>query len=424
MDLSVNQMIKILYPLALLTIILLPNQRVGELSWHGLRVMPADLALGAALLVWLVLIAWFRVTPHGQNAVVPPIPRIPACHFALLAVALASMIVADLSRVEVKDWLQSAVRELAQLIEYLLVGYLIFSAAFQHSRRLNTALWVWFGSSALVIAWGLGELFLQPHAAYVGASFGTHGFAGRHAYSTYLALALPALLGTALTEQRRWMQLLLVCLVIGGVVSILSPGGLLVVLISLTLVSAWHSRRAAALCVGGIALFLLVLPVLLPRNYSECVQKGCNFLHGRDVKKVYLEPQAVLNLFERHSLLGVGIGNYQANIGQYYFSLPNTEKLEEGSTGGYWLILGSMGWLGLCSLVALLLYHRRLINEAARRASLSLWTDQRWALALRGSLAGFVLASLFSNVLVRGTGLAFALVLSSISSSSMKERGE
>jgi hypothetical protein len=127
---------------------------------------------------------------------------------------------------------------------------------------------------------------------------------------------------------------------------------------------------------------------------------------------LYSEWQAGLNMLEWNFPTGVGIGNYQSNIYEYYFGLPYQEQLKPDSLNGYLVLASTGGWLALAMLMAALACFGRLAFGTARSAP----TAARAGLAagLAGALAGFLAAQVYSSLLVRGTGLVFGLILALI----------
>lgn len=67
-----------------------------------------------------------------------------------------------------------------------------------------------------------------------------------------------------------------------------------------------------------------------------------------EVPQRYLEGYAALNVLSQYPLLGVGLGNYQLHIGEFYQGMPKTNTIVPGSRIGYGVILASTGLLGLC----------------------------------------------------------------------------
>jgi len=126
-------------------------------------------------------------------------------------------------------------------------------------------------------------------------------------------------------------------------------------------------------------------------------------------KKQYIEWYAALGWSppkENTFATGVGPGNYQLNIGPYYASLPNEEKMPADSNNLYLVQAVSLGFLGLGALLWVL-------GHFARQAWLGLRRNPNdWLGAgVLGSLVAFFFVNLFHALIVRGTGIVLAFIL-------------
>jgi hypothetical protein len=137
------------------------------------------------------------------------------------------------------------------------------------------------------------------------------------------------------------------------------------------------------------------------------------------VRKRWIEWSAALNLMAGRTtdqgaswenfLLGVGVGNYQRHINSYYGSLPNLRKIEPDTSNLYLVTGASMGLAGLACLIWYFAHFWR----AAR----TLWDRgqsyylRAIGLGLAGSVLGVMCANLFTNSLVRGTGIVLMFLL-------------
>jgi len=119
-----------------------------------------------------------------------------------------------------------------------------------------------------------------------------------------------------------------------------------------------------------------------------------------------------LKMLADNPLLGVGAGNYQLRIGEYYGLLPDVKKSEPDTNNLYLVVAGSMGLAGLVSLVALLSYFWRLAGGLWLRVETD-W-ERGLAAGLAGSIGAMVAANFFTSLLVRGTGLVMILVVALI----------
>jgi hypothetical protein len=128
------------------------------------------------------------------------------------------------------------------------------------------------------------------------------------------------------------------------------------------------------------------------------------------VKKQYIEWQAAQGFAaprQRAFATGVGPGNYQVNIGSFYASLPNEEKMPPDSNNLYIVQGVSLGLFGLAALLWTVGHFASRALHAARSAS----DEGRWlAVGVLGSLAAWAFVNIFHASIVRGTGLVLALL--------------
>lgn len=146
------------------------------------------------------------------------------------------------------------------------------------------------------------------------------------------------------------------------------------------------------------------------------------------IKKEYEEWVAGIYMASEHLWLGVGPGQYQLNIGQYYGSNPNSAiRLEPDSNNLYTVYGASLGLAGLIALLQLILNGWRGSWRTARNAAghegvpstevseIALWWSKPEGRALAAGVCGaftaFLIINMFSALLVRGTGIIFAFLL-------------
>jgi O-antigen ligase len=220
---------------------------------------------------------------------------------------------------------------------------------------------------------------------------------------------LPVLFGLAVAlpcwKRRAWM-LPVVCL---GLVTTLSGATFLAVALGLGLVCAARGQKTF---LGFAAVFLLctvLLPPVLPRPNADILHESVA-LYGPEgrVTKRYPEWQAAAEMTRENPWLGVGIGNYQKNVGQYYGTIPSpAEKLESDTQNLYLVLASTTGLPGLFCFVGML----ALFAARAARGVVTAHSPFASALAL-GLLAGlvaFAVNALWSPLLVRGIGIPLAV---------------
>jgi len=407
-----------LFPILLLMILVAPTQ--WGLTVKGIPFAPADLVLGVGFLAWAVLVVGRRVSP-----VIPP-----ACLWMLVAVALASAVNAIRAvntgqgfapmapGYEIAGTPLKSVAEVVQLVEYFLVAYvLVFSAVReeQHARGASLAL---AAVTALVVLGGLFHYVTRADEPFfVRSSFGSRGI-----YGGYLAMTLPVVFAMALDSVDTRLRLGLFAVVIAGAVTILSPGALIGLITALLLVAARSSSRVLQATLAGVLAFGVVTAVALPRNYDQNVYQ---FLHFRTADEQQLRAQwrewiAGVFITQEHPLLGVGPGNFQQNLANAYgahgLEYPGKARpgadlasglMEPDTNNLYVVTAATTGLLGLAALLWMLIYFGKTASAVVRRPGSGV--ARVLALGIWGGIIGFAVTSIFSSLLVRGTGVVLAI---------------
>lgn len=257
------------FVLLILLILAMCNEAAFEVRLGGVRVpvAAADVLLALAL---LALVA--QAVRRGRSGLRLP----PPAAFALAAAAALAVIPCATARL-------SAAKEAAQIIEYFLVGFLVFLSV-EETGDVKALAGAFVAAVAIVVGWGAADYF---RFGQVGPLDVKAGYANRNALGAFLAMAVPALYGMAL-HVRRWpARVGLLIVVGGGLVVNLSGGSLLACLAVMTFLSALRGPRTllAHICVLG--LVVLAAPRLLPRPYhtdtlasSLALEVDDNFLLG------------------------------------------------------------------------------------------------------------------------------------------------
>lgn len=372
--------------LLLLVLLFMPTQwtlgQLGPEAMRGAEARKTHVAIGDVV-VSLACLAWAARTTakrEWKKVLLPPLPCWLFVGVAVLS-ALHCRAVGEAvldSPHPLKLLKHQPVREaLTEIVEYtlyLLVTYTLFANLLCDSHRLKVGVYGFCAATTAVIALGVFQWFAtEPRAsASVTATFGS-----RNIYNGFLCMALPLMFALARHSSyntRRWL--------------------------------------AGAGAVGIVTLLAGLVPLTVLHD-----EEG-------DIKKQYIEWQAVLNMMEdtreNNFLLGVGTGNYQLNVGRYYGFLPNKEKMPRDSNNLYLVIGGSMGLFGLAAWIWILAHHLKLAN-ALRRQTTDAW-QRSLATGLCGSLWALAFINLFHALLVRGTGLVMVLLLAMLTA--MNDRGQ
>jgi len=408
----------LLWPAVLLLILVAPTQYSYAITHKdGPFILYADLLAALLAGIWLISVL---TRDRWRGLVLPPLAM-----WALLGVALLSVAGATS--------LKSSAVEVAQLVLYFVVVYSMFADVVHSQHRMMLAVKALMISATVIIALAVYQYFTTAEAALVRGTF-----TNSNVYGGFLAMVLPLFYGMALwitdRNQRVW---LLALIVVGGATMLAGPQFwcLVVVLVGM---SALRGSRSLGLLLLAAAVFFALLIIALPRSraalfhdVADPIEHGEAFkvvtMPGEEapplVKKRWLEWQPALTMLAENWLSGVGVGNYQLNIGEssYYGLLPNAKKTEPDANNLYLVTASSTGFLGLVALVAWIGYFVGAARRLWRRAG-----DQ-WALGLAAGLAGsawaIALVIIFSSLFVRGNSLIWALLLAMIASAHLRGLG-
>jgi len=354
---------------------------------------PADLALAATAGVWfldlLVCRDWRRLLR------LPPWP-----HLALVAwAAVSALTAADRG---------AAVKELVQLVEYFLVGSMLFEAYLREGAvRVRQSLAVLGCATAVVLALALAHYF-GPDASPLSVR-GTFG--NRNVLGGFLALALPLCFAGALGARGAAVKAACAALFTAGLTVTLSGAAYIAVAGAVVCLAALRGPRFFVPAVAALVAWqAFVLPRLPRENDLAHFQSVALYDGAGNVERRYPDWQAAYSMALTHPWLGVGPGSYQKHIGQYYDNVPRqTGPSEPDIQNLYAVLAASCGLPALCAFLALL---GVAVRDAAR-AGLASADRARGALALgtAGALGAFAVAAVWHPLLVRGIGLPLVFLL-------------
>jgi len=359
----------------------------------------------------------------------------PAALWAWVAAAVLSVSMAAvegegaLARGAIKD----GVVEVAQLVLYFVVAYMIFVDILRDGTMLRRAYLTLLAASCVVVLWGLADYVTQADAMQVKAGFGN-----RNAYSAFLVMVIPLLVGVSAYGASRLLRGGALALAFGAAITMLGPPHVWL-MAGLTIAVAYYRGGAyrARVAPAAAALTLLVC-LALPRNYeanvssfldpyergemyklaagSEADEASTGDQTGQEliVKKRWLEWQPALVMMTENLPLGVGAGRFQDRLGEaeFYGSLPNVKKSEPDTNNLYLVVGGSMGLAGLVALIGLLAWFWRRGSELWRSAQSP--TQRGLALGLGAAVVGIAAANIFTSLFVRGISVIWALVFAMI----------
>ena len=168
-----------------------------------------------------------------------------------------------------------------------------------------------------------------------------------------------------------------------------------------------HHRVFIPLVACLLVAQVYVLPNL-PRE-NDVVHFRSVALYDEDgvVVKRYPDWQAAYNAVLTHPWLGVGMGNYQKRVGEFYDNVPQRTGANEPDTQNLYLVLAASA-----GFPALLLFIVMLCGAVRRARRAAAHGPGQWlGLGVGGALIAFAFTAVWHPLLVRGIGLPLAFVL-------------
>lgn len=396
-----------LYWAVLAVVALIPGQLAYAVHpRHGPFVAYVDLALAAVGIVW-----GLGAIRSGRWRHLPWPPR--EVWVLLVVVALSGLQAQSL---------RAAAVEVLQVGLYFVVGYTLLADAMGDPRRQRTAMLVLLAATSAAIAYAAWQV--AAGQAGVGEGSGVAAtFQSRAAYGAFMAIVLPLWYGLLLRSERPWERIWALGALITAGLTILAPGSLPALALTLAAVSVAADRGARRwLGAGAVVAAATVMMTLVPaqrgalHEFLNPYETGQAFKampgegEGRPVvKKRWVELVPSFVMMAENPLLGVGAGSYQLSIGraEYYGFLPNVRKSEADTGSLYAVAAGSMGFIGLIAWLAVMGHFLARAWALTRRRSGR--EQAAWALGALGLALAVPLTNLLSSTFVRGTSLAWAM---------------
>jgi len=368
------------------------------------RIGPGDLVL--ALLAGTIAME-LALRPREWRRLLPPVASL-----AVVAAAAASAVFAG----EERSW-ASALRELVQLVEILVVCYgaSFYAASGGPASRRRALL-------ALASAAGVHVAFAAAQLASGADPFHVRGlFHHRNALGCFLAVATPPLVAVGVSPGRsRALRAWALAVAAGGML-VTTSGWLLAAQAAGAILAAsvLGARRGAAVAACAAVIAFAVQPLALPA-VSRAQARSVSFHLADEAGRVGPSMRlrrwvAVGCCFLDNPIFGIGPGQFQARIGEYYrppYDKPigSREDVsgydvrfdEPGSQGLFEVALCETGAAGLAALLWFL------VSAAARAAKAR---RNEAAAGSLGSAGAVLLGGAFAGFLVRGVGLPLAMVL-------------
>ncbi len=295
-----------------------------------------------------------------------------------------------------------------QAAEYFLVAAPLFAWALSETASRRTLTVAVLLAVLGTLGWGLWHYALRELPP-----FEVRGpFPNRTVFGGYMAMGLAAVAAFAFEPFPFWWRGVAVLLFLIGLCSLLSGGALLALAVATGVLAFAKGRGTYVVWAFLMLVWGLGIAPLLPRPNLELARESVAVFDGEgDPVRRYAEWQAAVEMAADHPVLGVGAGMYQRRIGEYYGVLPieGGRPAEPDSQNLYLVMAGSIGLPGLLAFLGLL--------GAALAAGLTSGRSGEggWTRALRlggvGIVAAFMVAGVWSPMLVRGVGLLLAFGL-------------
>jgi O-antigen ligase len=395
----------------------------------------------ADLLIFIVFMIWVAKTivyKEWKNVKWPPAPI-----FAFIGFGFLSFI----NAFSIGEW----AKELIKVIEYFLLLYILLENNLR-SIRVQVIMRVFFVTTTVILLIAFVQHFFLKEDEYLIRGM----FSNNNILGIFLCIAVPLIYSRLIFSTdyaiKIWMSILLVL----AFLVLLSGSALLSPVISLLVMTVITGRKrllylyCATILLAGV-LYTAVMPdrnVRAIRDFGSLYEQGSisrSYYHRietqadntRDVlvqkdfgdkyfqiaedfylkktvppivdgglyqemdgkkhiKSRYLEMQASLNLLAENASLGVGLGNYQNNIGKYYYGFPKINTAQPNEDNGYLVIAATSGILGLSAFLWIFL---RAIKYCRKGYQLSIGKEKALFWGLLGSLTAILIENFFSYIL-------------------------
>ncbi len=362
---------------------------------YAFEVRPKTFLSVADPLIWGVFAVWLLAvvrTPAPRRLCLPPLM---AGAFILLGALSAKGAVAPLK----------SIKDIIQFAEYFVAAYML-AANVPDRAQVRRLLDVFLVVGTVVVLVGVGQYLVPGVKDFkVAGTFGN-----RNVFGGYLALVVPLMAGVALFETCGWRRVWLWSVVALALLVTLSGGALIAVAVALTVVATVRGRTAFAAVTAALIILTIVVLPRLPRQNAAVLNDSVRlFNDANEVSLRYTEWQAATVMIAENPWLGVGLGNYQDNIGGYFGVLPRpTGVVEHDSENLYMVLAGSVGLPGLACFLGLLFTFG--VSAVRRFAGAVEPRDKGLALGVAGALLAYAICCLWSPLLVRGIGAPLAVL--------------
>lgn len=404
-----------------------------------------DIIIAGCLLLWIINYLIYKNLPPIK---LPPAPVLFFIGIGILSFANAFSML---------EWLKGVI----QLVVYFFLLYTLLINHLQTIKIATIKKLLYISTTIILIV-----AFVQ-HTLLAGEPYFVRGFfVNRNILGTYLCIVIPLIyiefISSNKISQQIWMGILLLITYL----VLLSGSALLSIFISLFVISWMFGKKVFIRFIIATLLLFSLYPFMMPvknitaiKEFESIYEQGSvngnyyrrlaqidalkknnlftknlgdkqllissnDFMfvkipeiwqgeaykdldNKRQIKNRYIEMQASLNLLSENTLLGVGLGNFQNQIGTFYKDLPKVNTAEINQNSGYLIVASTMGILGLSALLWLFF----LAWKHARRRFKSHTQDKHIFLGLAGSILACMIESLFSYLFVASLLTPFIFIV-------------
>ncbi len=377
----------IIFPLSVNIALISPNDPGHPLV--AINFSLTDMFIGPLLVLWVMKLIVFK---EWKQLKLPPLSIL-----VLVVVVLISFVNATSMSVWAKESIQT--------IEYFILFYLLLLNNFKSIKRKTIFYAFYLSTSILLLISFIQHTVLDADVYLVRGLFENRNFLG-----AYLCMVIPFVYIEFISSKKLHVKIWMASLLITSVWILVSGSALIALVIALALVSWKYGKKLLLRYLVFIIIISSIYPFVLPsknvpglKNFFSIYEQGSinenyyrrltmlgdkgkrTLLHKemgdnyiqitigqyfepslpgpkkgerykdmedkKHIKNRYLEMQASLNMISENTLLGVGAGNFQDNIGICYKELPKVNTAEPGQNNGYLVIGSTLGIFGLSSLI-------------------------------------------------------------------------
>jgi hypothetical protein len=407
----------------------------------------ADLFLGVIIGFWIIKIILFKEWKHLK------LP--PSFILAFLGIGFLSLLNAK----SMIDW----TKEFIQMIEYFFLYYILLINNLK-TIKIFSIIGIIYCLFSIVLIFALIQYFNFTQDPYLVRGL----FENRNILGLIYCIIVPLCFAEILYSNKIIIKVWMGLLVLLAIVTFLSISALFSTLISILVISAINNKKTFFRTVISITLIAISYFYLIPQNNTDSIKDFISiYEHGniqdkyyrrlnltsdynkynliltnyksnilqiqtnkllnielpetknkelysnlpvkRYIKNRYLEMQAMVNLLSENTLLGVGLGNFQRDIGSYYKSLIKINTAEPNQHNGYLLIGCTTGILGLTSVIWIFLSLISLNKHSFIKSKNN--ENKALHLGLLGSFIACAIENFFTYMFIASILVPFTLII-------------